>query len=202
MTEDAPPHEGVTVPEELATLLDPSFTVVRRGYDQTEVRRAIIGLAGELSAGRERERLLAMQLADAQRRVEAVDPLDPSHLTKLLGDEVARILDAARAAAIEIRVRADDAATRLFEETKSEASEDAAAIIGQAEVEAREILRLAEQQRDDLMGVAPPGPVAAPSVAPGAAQPPRPPAPDRSRTADLFAALRQEQAEADRRSAD
>lgn len=126
-------------------LIDPTFTMVRRGYDRAEVQRAIGRLVAELRAVEERERELLRRLAEAERRVDAVDPLDPSHLTKLLGDEVARILDAARAAAAEIRVRADDAATRLFEETKAEAAADAAAIIEQAQREARQLLDGVEQ---------------------------------------------------------
>lgn len=174
-------------PEDLASLLDPTFTVVRRGYDQTEVRRALILLAGELRAGREREALLSRLLAEAEQRAEAIDPLDPSHLTKLLGDEVARILDAARAAAVEIRVRADDAATRLFDETKSEAAADAAAIIEQAQREAREILDLATEQRDGTRD----GTV--PTVEPAVPVHQRRSGIDPARTADLFASLRQAQ---------
>ena len=174
-------------PEDHASLLDPTFTVVRRGYDQTEVRRALILLAGELRAGREREALLSRLLAEAEQRAEAIDPLDPSHLTKLLGDEVARILDAARAAAVEIRVRADDAATRLFDETKSEAAADAAAIIEQAQREAREILDLATERRDG------PRDGTVPTVEPAVPVHQRRSGIDPARTADLFASLRQAQ---------
>lgn len=180
------------VPEDHESLVDLDFTVVRRGYDQTEVRRALLRLAGELSAGRERELLLSQQLAAAQMRVDAVDPLDPGYLTKLLGDEVARILDAARSAAVEIRVRADDAATRLFDETKAEAATDAAAIIERAQSEAREILRLAEVQSE-----------LTPAEAAESDSPPkiRRGGVDSSRTADLFASLRRQQTDAGDQSA-
>lgn len=182
-------------PEDLASLLDPTFTVVRRGYDQTEVRRALILLAGELRAGREREALLSRLLAEAEQRAEAIDPLDPSHLTKLLGDEVARILDAARAAAVEIRVRADDAATRLFDETKSEAAADAAAIIEQAQREAREILDLATEQRDERRDERRDGTRdgTVPTIEPAVPVHQRRSGIDPARTADLFASLRQAQ---------
>lgn len=199
-----------TVPEDHQSLLDPTFTVVRRGFDQSEVRRTLVGLAGDLRAARERELLLARQLAEAERRAEAVDPLDPSHLTKLLGDEVARILDAARAAAAQIRARADEAATRLFEETKAEAAADAAAVIERAELEAREILRLAQERTGDPSGDPSGDPVGGPSVDPvgeivigaGHDERPRPPTQqrsgrsgvDRDRTAGLFAALREHRA--------
>lgn len=203
-----------TTPDDHQSLLDPTFTVVRRGFDQSEVRRALIGLAGDLRASQEREILLARQLAEAERRAEAVDPLDPSHLTKLLGDEVARILDAARAAAAQIRVRADEAATRLFEETKAEAATDAAAVIERAELEAREILRLARERSGEHLS----GSIGEPTDGPGdetGVDPvreidstvgdedrTRPPTQrrsgrsgvDASRTAGLFASLREQQA--------
>ena len=83
--------------------------------------------------------LLARQLetaearADAaEARAEAVDPLDPAYLTKLLGDEVVRILDAARSAAAEIRQRAEDASVRLLEELKTEVGADAPVVTGTA----------------------------------------------------------------------
>ncbi len=181
--------EESTVPEDHESLIDPGFTVVRRGYDQTEVRRALIRLASELSAGRERELLLTQQVAAAEERIDAIDPLDPAYLTKLLGDEVARILDAARSAAVEIRVRADDAATRLFDETKSEAAADAAAIVERAQHEAREILRVAEERRDAMADNDP-------ERGSGQSSKTSRTGVDPSRTADLFASLRREQADA------
>jgi hypothetical protein len=189
MTESIPP-------EDHQSMVDPTFTVVRRGFDQSEVRRALIGLAGDLRAARERELLLARQLDEAERRAEAVDPLDPSHLTKLLGDEVARILDAARAAAVQIRVRADEAATRLFEETKAEAAADAAELLERAGIEAREVLRLAQERSGGVpqtqVGTAevrdaPPQPTQTRSGRSGV---------DASRTAGLFASLREQEAAA------
>jgi hypothetical protein len=192
MTEPIPP-------EDHQSMVDPTFTVVRRGFDQSEVRRALIGLAGDLRAARERELLLTRQLAEAERRAEAVDPLDPSHLTKLLGDEVARILDAARAAAVQIRVRADEAATRLFEETKAEAAADAAELLERARIEAREVLRLAQERSGEALGYDDGS-----SEVRDVPTPPTPPTQQRSgrsgvdasRTAGLFASLREQEAAA------
>lgn len=189
-----------SAPDDHQSVIDPSFTVVRRGFDQSEVRRALMGLAGDLRAARERELLLERQLAEAERRAEAVDPLDPAHLTKLLGDEVARILDAARAAAAQIRVRADEAATRLFEETKAEAAADAAAVLERAELEAREILRLAQERSGGSVG-SEDARADADAEADAVDGPPRPTQQrsgrsgvDPDRTAGLFASLREQQA--------
>jgi len=114
-------------PDDFESMFDPEFAIVRRGFDPGEVRRRLLQISGELRAARERERLLARQLEEAEARAEAaearaeaVDPLDPAYLTKLLGDEVVRILDAARSAAAEIRQRAEDASVRLLEELKAD----------------------------------------------------------------------------------
>ncbi len=180
-----------TDPDDHESLLEPRFSIVRRGYDPAEVRRLLQELAAELRAGREREARLNGRLEEADARAAAVDPLDPSHLTKLLGDAVARILDAARAAATEIRQRADEAAIRLHDETKAEAEAEAAAITERAAVEAWEILRVAEEQRDKILpGVSSdPAPIPVPSQE-TTSRPGRRRGVDPDRTTDLFASLR------------
>ena len=194
-----------TDPADFESLLEPRFAVVRRGYDQAEVRRLLQQIVGELRAAAEREAALLGRLEEAEARATALDPLDPAHLTKLLGDEVAQILDAARAAVTEIRLRADEAATRLFDETKAEAGAEAAAIIDRAEHEAREIVRLAADGRDGTPPVSPTEvivvePPIEPPVEPPMKQqvqspgrPSRRRVDDPNRTAGLFASLREQQ---------
>lgn len=202
--------DGSFSPLDPQELLDRTFTSVRRGFDQTEVRQLLARVADQLQVARDREAALELLLAEAEIRVEASDPLDPDHLTKLLGDETARILDAARAAATEIRLRADESARRLLDEAKAEGEELAAGIIDAARLEAREIVRLAEQFRDELG--ASPAPSADPEAGRGETEgsavvqstPVEPVAPsparrrrtEESRTTDLFARLREAQAEA------
>jgi cell division septum initiation protein DivIVA len=98
-----------------------TFTTVRRGVDPLEVQRYLLELAGQLRAGRERERELTGQLADAEQRATPMDQVDPSRLTALLGEETARVLDAARAAASEIRAKAEENVARLLREARDEA---------------------------------------------------------------------------------
>ena len=131
--------EGTSAPLDPQQLLEHTFTSVRRGFDQAEVRQLLLQVATELQVARARELQLEAALADAETRAAAVDPLDPQYLTKLLGDETARILDAARTAATEIRIRADEAARRLLDEAKAEAEMLTVEILERARAEARAI---------------------------------------------------------------
>ena len=167
-------------PDDFDAMLDADFSIVRRGFEPNEVRRRLLQLAGELRAGRERELLLSRQLEAAEARAAAVDPLDPEHLTKLLGDEVARILDAARSAATEIRQRADEAALRLLAELKAEADAEAEA---EAVPDARAIPEHTASVSDAAV-------VAGAHEEP--ARRPRRSGIDPARTNDLFAALREQ----------
>ena len=100
-----------------------SFSTVRRGADPLEVQRYLLELASQLRAGREREAELASQLREAEQRATPIDQLDPSRLTALLGEETARVLDAARAAAAEIRSKAEENVARMVREARDEAQQ-------------------------------------------------------------------------------
>ncbi|MCD9625614.1 DivIVA domain-containing protein [Rhabdothermincola salaria] len=102
-------------------IIKQSFTTVRRGLDPLEVQRYLLDLANQMRAARERERALEGQLRDAEKRATPIDQLDPSRLTALLGEETARVLDAARAAASEIRAKAEENVARLLREARDEA---------------------------------------------------------------------------------
>ena len=100
-----------------------SFSTVRRGADPLEVQRYLLELASQLRAGREREAELAAQLREAEQRATPIDQLDPSRLTALLGEETARVLDAARSAAAEIRGKAEENVARMVREARDEAQQ-------------------------------------------------------------------------------
>ena len=61
---------------------------------------------------------LERQLEQARRQSAAHDPIDPSNLTKLLGEETTRVLDAAQSAAAEIRAKAEENVARLLHEAR------------------------------------------------------------------------------------
>ena len=86
-------------PSSPASVADASFGTSRRGYDQSEVRDFLRRIAAELGRLHERERFLERELRTAQTNpdLESVQ-LDEQTLTRLLGEETARVLGTARGA--------------------------------------------------------------------------------------------------------
>ena len=129
------------------------FSTVRKGYDPTEVRAFLHELSeilGRLQRG-EAHQLDRAERAEARARL--AEQLDEHRLVELLGAETARVLDAAREAAGDIRAKAEEAAARMVREAQSEAH----AIIDQAERDGtdrrREIISEAEQLRHDAEAI-------------------------------------------------
>src|SRR6476646_11418411 len=74
-----------------------TFSTGRRGFDQNEVRDFLRMVAAELARLQERERYLDRELRTAQRvGPNPVVALDEEVVTKLLGEEAARILATSR----------------------------------------------------------------------------------------------------------
>ena len=90
-------------------------------------------IAAELGRLQERERFLERELRTAQSNpdLESVQ-FDEQTLTRLLGEETARVLTTARESAAEIRAKAEQSAAQLL----SEAGDEAARMREEAEVEA------------------------------------------------------------------
>ena len=106
-----------------------TFATARRGFEAGEVRAFLEEVARELSAGQEREQQLRKELAEAENR--AANPvIEESTLTAALGQETARVLQAAH-----------DAAADLLRRAETEIAERV------AEVEARETHSKAEAER-------------------------------------------------------
>ncbi len=110
-----------------------TFGVVRRGYEQQEVR----GYLHEIAALVERLQREATELRERAERAEAqlglADGLDEAMLMEILGEETTRVLTSAREAAGEIRAKADAAAERIVADATLEASEARAGAIRDAE---------------------------------------------------------------------
>ena len=129
------------------------FSTVRKGYDPTEVRAFLHELSeivGRLQRGE------AHQLDRAERaeaRAELAEQLDEHRLVELLGAETARVLEAGREAAGDIRARAEEAAARMVRDAQSEAHD----AVEQAERDGadrrREIIAEAEQVRHDAEAI-------------------------------------------------
>jgi DivIVA domain-containing protein len=110
-----------------------SFSTSRRGYDQTEVRDLLRMVAAEMARLQQREKFLERELRTAQRSsTNSVVALDEEVVTRMLGEEAARILQTAREAASQIKIRSEDAASRMLRE----ATDEAQRLREEAEVEA------------------------------------------------------------------
>ena len=109
------------------------FSTSRRGYDQTEVRDLLRMVAAEMARLQEREKFLERELRTAQRgSTNSVVALDEEIVTRMLGEEAARILQTAREAASQIKIRSEDGASRMLRE----ATDEAQRLREEAEVEA------------------------------------------------------------------
>jgi len=120
-------------PSSPASVADAAFGTGRRGFDQGEVRDFLRMVAAELGRLQERERFLERELRTAQSNPDlASAQLDDQALTRLLGEETARVLTTARESAADIRQKAEQSAAQLL----SEASDEAARMREEAEIEA------------------------------------------------------------------
>ena len=122
-------------------ILEHTFTAVRRGYDPLEVQRYLLQIANQLRSGRDREAELRHQLEEADKRTAPIDDLDPAQLARLLGDETARVLEAAQGAAGEIKAKAEENVARLLREARDESQqmrEDAESVLSRKTAEAEE----------------------------------------------------------------
>lgn len=130
------------VPIDPDRILEQQFAMVRRGLDPLEVQRYLLQVANQMRAGREREAELAHKLQEAEKRTAPIDDLDPSQLARLLGEETARVLEAAQGAASEIRGKAEENVARLLREARDESQqmrEDAANVLSHKSAEAEEV---------------------------------------------------------------
>ncbi|HET6954719.1 MAG TPA: DivIVA domain-containing protein [Acidimicrobiales bacterium] len=122
------------------------FSTARKGYDADEVRaflHELSDLVGRLQRAEAHERERAER---AENRAELAEKLDQHRLVELLGEETARVLDAAREAGADIRTRAEEKAARLVRDAQVEAR----AIAEQAEEEATTRRREILAEADDL----------------------------------------------------
>jgi DivIVA domain-containing protein len=120
-------------PSSAASVSSAQFKLTRRGFEQSEVRDFLRMVAAELARLQERERHLERELKSAQTRpVSAPTTFDDETATRLLGEEAAHILQAAREAAAQIKARTEDGAARLLRE----ATEESHRLREEAEIEA------------------------------------------------------------------
>ena len=147
-----------------------TFSSSRRGFDQAEVRDFLRMVAAELARLQERERHLEREVRIAQRSTITATTLDEELVTKMLGEEAARILQVSREAASQIKIRAEEGAARLLREAteestrlredaeiessrrRTDASADAEAELEMARQQGREMVNEARSYRERVLG--------------------------------------------------
>ena len=93
-----------------------TFAMGRKGYDPIEVKSFLVSVSNELRATRSQVLELEQELRAAQQDADRNREVDPSRLTALLGEETARVLDAAREVADDMRAKAEEGTARLLRE--------------------------------------------------------------------------------------
>jgi DivIVA domain-containing protein len=139
-----------------------TFPSSRRGFDQNEVRDFLRMVSAEISRQQERITFLERELLNSQQAEPAPQiELNEETITELLGEETARIVQAAREAAGKIKVRSEETATRLVREATDEAARvredaelEAARVRQDAASDAEAEVLMAKQQGRDMVNEA------------------------------------------------
>lgn len=158
-------------PSSPSSVASAAFSTARKGFEQSEVREFLRMVAAELARLQERERFLDRELRAAQRVTSPSSiALDEELVTKMLGEEAARIIHTAREAASQIKIRAEEGAARLLREAtdeaqrlreeaeiessrrRSDAAADAEAELDMAKQQGREMVNEARAYRERVLG--------------------------------------------------
>jgi DivIVA domain-containing protein len=164
------PRASRTTPEAIA---ERTFSQVKRGYAESEVRAYLRMVSSDFAAAAARERDLAARVRDLEEQShKPVLPPSDQDLIAALGEETARVLGQARESAIELKNKAEEHARRVVREaqetarelrtttqqaveTKTREAEDAARarakeIVGEARTLRERVLADLESRREDL----------------------------------------------------
>lgn len=121
-----------------------SFSSSFRGWDPDEVRVHLVAVADSVRALVRHQQELDRRLAEATaaaRRANTAE-LDVAEVASILGEETARVLSAAREAAVEIEAKANDRARQAL----VEADADASGVRARADAEASELRRRSQEE--------------------------------------------------------
>ncbi|MGZ7015472.1 MAG: DivIVA domain-containing protein, partial [Acidimicrobiales bacterium] len=129
-----------------------TFAMGRKGYDPIEVKTFLVSVSNELRTARSQVLELEQELRVARQEADRNREVDPSRLTALLGEETARVLDAARAVADDMRAKAEEGTSRLLREATDDANrmrQEAAEVLArktrEAEAQADQVRRQADE---------------------------------------------------------
>ncbi|MFI5046390.1 MAG: DivIVA domain-containing protein [Acidimicrobiia bacterium] len=132
-----------------------SFSQVKRGYDETEVRAFLRLVADELSSAANQARELAARVQSLEGRLAMpTPPPSDQDLIAALGEETARVLGQAREAAVELRTKAEEHARTLVREAQEGARQLRATTQQNAETKAREVEDTARARANEILAEA------------------------------------------------
>lgn len=109
-------------PSDPAAVASAGFSSARKGFDPDEVRTFLTAVGGELERLRTRLSRIESELAAARSAGGDLSQLDDETVARMLGDETASVLRAAREAATQIRARAEQVASELVDEATADAA--------------------------------------------------------------------------------
>lgn len=134
------------------------FSRARKGYNPTEVRVHITRLTDEIRRLRGQEAALEAQLELARSSQSLrIEDLDPTTISRALGEETVRIIDTAREASEEIRSKAEEKAATVVREAHERANaltSEAAELRDTAARETRELIEQTARRTDEQLAEA------------------------------------------------
>ena len=145
-------------PSDPAAVASAGFSNARKGFDPDEVRTFLTAVGAEIERLKTRLARTESELAVARSNGGDLGQLDDETVARMFGDETASVLRAAREAATQIRVRAEQVASELVEEATGDAAriresaeEDASRRRSEAAAAATDEIEAAKREGRDLL---------------------------------------------------
>src|SRR5689334_10793910 len=141
-----------TTPEAIA---ERTFSQVKRGYAESEVRAYLRMVSSDFAAAASRERELNARIRDLEEQArKPVLPPSDQDLINALGEETARVLGQARESAIELKNKAEEHARRVVREAQETARELRTTTQQAVEAKTREAEDAARARAKEIVGEA------------------------------------------------
>jgi DivIVA domain-containing protein len=146
------PRGSRTTPEAIA---ERSFSQVKRGYAESEVRAYLRMVSSDFAAALSRERELTARIRDLEDQLNKPTlPPSDQDLIAALGEETARVLGQARESAIELKNKAEEHARRVVREAQETARELRTTTQQAVEAKTREAEDAARSRAKEIVGEA------------------------------------------------
>jgi DivIVA domain-containing protein len=146
------PRTSRTTPEAIA---ERTFSQVKRGYAESEVRAYLRMVSSDFAAAVSRERELTSRIRELEDELrKPVLPPTDQDLIVALGEETARVLGQARESAIELKNKAEEHARRVVREAQETARELRATTQQAVETKTREAEDAARNRAKEIVGEA------------------------------------------------